>query len=156
MTGDLRVVFDCNVFLQAMSDTGAPSGQCVKLAFEGKAELFISRFVINELRRVTTRPKVVAKLRLSSDRIDQFLTAIERVATLIVNVPEFFSYRRDPTDAHYINLALAANAKLIVSRDRDLLDLMDRTKPEAADFNNRFPQLQILDPVEFLREVSAT
>jgi predicted nucleic acid-binding protein len=62
---------------------------------------------------------------------------------------------RDPDDAHYVNLALAADARLIVSRDRDLLDLMDSAKPEAAEFQSRFPALRILDPVGFLREIGA-
>ena len=67
--------------------------------------------------------------------------------------PEIFSYQRDPDDARYINLALAARATLVVSRDKDLLDLMDSTKPEAAEFQKHFPLLRILDPVGFLREV---
>jgi len=37
--------------------------------------------------------------------------------------------------------------------DKDLLDLMDSTKPQAADFQDRFPLLRILDPVSFLREI---
>lgn len=46
-------------------------------------------------------------------------------------------------------------AALVVSRDRDLLDLMDPTKPEAAAFQNLYRSLRILDPVAFLREVDA-
>jgi predicted nucleic acid-binding protein len=69
--------------------------------------------------------------------------------------PLVFSYQRDPDDAHYVNLAIAAQAELIVSRDRDLLDLMDPTKPEAADFQRRFPQVRIVDPVGFLVEIEA-
>ena len=53
-------------------------------------------------------------------------------------------------------LAVAADAKLIVSRDKDLLDLMDSAKPEAADFQARFPLLRILDPVLFLREIGGS
>jgi predicted nucleic acid-binding protein len=52
-----------------------------------------------------------------------------------------------------VNVALAANAKLIVSRDNDLLDLMHPVKPEAAEFQIRYPSLRILNPVGFLREV---
>ncbi len=80
---------------------------------------------------------------------------IEIVATLLAGFPETFTYQRDPDDAHYVNLALAADAKLIVSRDNDLLDLMDATKPEAAEFQTRYPSLRILSPVGFLREVAA-
>lgn len=68
---------------------------------------------------------------------------------------EDVTYDRDPDDAHYVNLALAADARLILSRGKDLLDLMDSTKPEAAEFQKRFPTLRILNPVGFLREVAS-
>ena len=50
--------------------------------------------------------------------------------------------------------ALAADAKLI-SRDNDLLDLMNSSRPEAADFQKLCPSLRILNPVAFLREIGA-
>jgi hypothetical protein len=46
--------------------------------------------------------------------------------------------------------------RYLVSRDNDLLDLMDQTKPEGKGFAERFPGLQILDPVAFLRALSPT
>jgi len=44
------------------------------------------------------------------------------------------------------------NSKLIVSRHKDLLDVMDWTKPGAVDFQTRFPLVRILTPVAFLSE----
>ena len=61
-------------------------------------------------------------------------------------VPDF---PRDPKDEPYINLALAANADYLVTRDNDLLDLMN-----DSDFRQQFPGLTILDPVAFLRVLS--
>ena len=155
MTAGVPVVFDCNVFLQALAAPRGPAGRCVELAFRGKVNLFVSPSVVAELRDVTSRPTVIAKLRLTADRVEEFFEAIEIAATVLAGFAEAFNYERDPDDAHYINLALAADARLIVSRDRDLLDLMDSTKPEAADFQTRYPTLRILDPVAFLREVDA-
>jgi hypothetical protein len=31
---------------------------------------------------------------------------------------------------------------------------MDRTKPDAADFQRRFPTLRIIDPVQFITEIA--
>ena len=153
MTTGARVVFDCNTFLQALSAPAGPAGHCVRLAISGMVNLFVSTRVLEELREVTGRPRVIAKLHLAADRVEEFFETIELAATLLDGFPEVFVYQRDPDDAHYVNLALAADAKLIVSRDRDLLDLMDLAKPEAAEFQKRYPTIQILDPVGFLREV---
>jgi predicted nucleic acid-binding protein len=60
-----------------------------------------------------------------------------------------FSCPRDPDDEPYVNLAVAAGARYLVTRDKDLLDLM-----EDADFRRRFATLAILDPAAFLLERS--
>jgi predicted nucleic acid-binding protein len=70
-------------------------------------------------------------------------------------VPAVFTYDRDPDDAHYVDLAVAAQAKLIVSRDRDRLDLMDDRRQDSLAFKRRFPSLRILDPVQLIRELEA-
>lgn len=60
---------------------------------------------------------------------------------------------RDPKDAMYLDLALAAGAEYVVSRDNDLLDLMTSPDPEPAAFRAAYPALRITDPVSFLRSL---
>jgi putative PIN family toxin of toxin-antitoxin system len=151
-----RVVFDCNTLLQALASPEGPAGQCVQLAIDGKVHLFLSPYVIEELRDVISRPKVITKLELITERVDEFIEAIQIASTILDGFARPFSYERDPDDAEYVNLAIAADAKLIVSRDKDLLDLMSASNPEAADFQRRFPSVRILSPVGFLREFEAS
>ena len=84
-----------------------------------------------------------------------FITALELVAVSVDSVPEQFAYERDPDDAHYVNLALAPEAEVLVSRDSDLLALADGTSAQGAEFRSRFPGLRISDPVAFLRGFEA-
>ena len=63
-------------------------------------------------------------------------------------MPLVFAYPRDPKDEPYINLAIAADADYLTSRDNDLLDLM-----QDPDFTTRFPGIQVLDPVSLVREL---
>jgi putative PIN family toxin of toxin-antitoxin system len=153
---DTRVVFDCNTLLQGLASPIGAAGRCVQLAIEGSIQLFISPFVLEELRDVASRPKVIKKLKFTPERLEDFLEAIQLASTALTGFPEPFAYDRDPDDAHYVNLALAADARLIVSRDKDLLDLMDESRVEGRDFKNRFPTLRILDPVRFLSEVDVS
>jgi len=155
MTTGTRVVFDCNTFLQSLAAPEGPAGRCVQFAIDRKVSLFVSPAVIAELQEVTSRPKVIAKLHLIPKRVDEFIDTVKIAATILDGFPESFVYQRDPDDAHYVNLALAADARLIVSRDKDLLDLMDSNKPEADEFQKRYPMLRILNPVAFLREIGA-
>lgn len=149
-----RAVFDCNILLQALGAPDGPAGRCVQLVFNGNVQLFISPTVIEELIDVASRPKVVRKFQITPDRLQLFVQTLHVAATAVTTINPVFEYNRDPDDAHYINLALAANARLIVSRDNDLLDLMSADLPEAQDFRSRFPTLQVLTPVQFLQQLS--
>lgn len=155
MSERTRVVFDCNTLLQGLASPHGPAGRCVQLAFDAQIELFVSSFVLGELSDVVSRPTVIRKLGLVSDRVEAFIEAVEVSATVLEGFAELFHYERDPDDAHYVNLALAAGAELIVSRDRDLLELMAAPTHDAIEFRRRFPALRILDPVAFLRDFDA-
>ena len=74
-------------------------------------------------------------------------------AVMINEIPRVFEYPRDPNDEPYINLAIAARAKYLVSRDKDLLDLMTATDFESKQFRQRFRFLRIIDPVDVLHEI---
>jgi predicted nucleic acid-binding protein len=60
---------------------------------------------------------------------------------------------RDPKDEIIIDLAVETEADYIVSRDKDLLDLMINFSVEAKEFRQRFRPLKIVQPIEFLRIV---
>jgi putative PIN family toxin of toxin-antitoxin system len=123
---------------------------------DGKVNLFVSPAVMEELRDVAGRPKVVTRLQLTVERTEEYLDVIQATASVLVDIREAFVYERDPEDARYVNLAVAAGADVIVSRDKDLLDLMNPTNPQGAEFRKRFPNIRILDPVSFLREIDET
>lgn len=156
MTASIRVVFDCNIYFQALISPGGPSGRCVSQALAERVQLFCSEFVVNEIQSTTQHPKLRSRFATLTDAaVKALISDIERVATFIDVFPEPFQYPRDPDDAHYVNLALAAQAKYVVSRDNDLLDLMNMTRAEAREFRSRFPSLEIIEPPQFLRELDA-
>lgn len=102
---------------------------------------------------VLTRPELQHKFPLlTQERAEELLEGLKERATFLESVPAEFSYDRDPKDEMYVNLALAAGAAYLVSRDNDLLDLMKETDT-GRDFRKRLPSVTILDPVAFLREV---
>jgi putative PIN family toxin of toxin-antitoxin system len=145
------VVFDCNVFLQAFLSDRGPAYGCLRMALDGHVRLAVSPVVLEEIRELPLRPKLQRFSAMSVERVERVLAQILPILTIIRDVPEVFQYARDPDDAHYVNLALAAGATTIISRDKDLLDLMDPSRPEAQDFRRQFPQLLIVTPEMFLK-----
>ncbi len=147
-----RAVFDCMIYLQAVANESSPAFACFRLVDDGQVLLCVSAETLAEVRDVLTRPALQAKFpRLTPDRVEAFLQNVEAKAIRITEIAKAFSHPRDPDDEAYLNLAIAAGAKHLVSRDKDLLDL--RNDP---DFRNRFPGLTVLDPVAFLQELSRT
>lgn len=151
----VNVVYDCNVFVQALININGPSGACIRLALAKDVSLFLSEPVLAEIRQAPAR-RATAKLGVTAARTETLIENLLTAAVIVTDVLERFVYSRDPDDAHYVNLALAVDAKLIVSRDRDLLSLMDPVQSDGRDFLARFPALRILDPVAFLRELGQT
>lgn len=129
-----------------------PAFACLQLVREGRVELCVSPAILAEIGDVLARPKLRKKLpSLTPGRVAAFLDDVSSIALFIPDVPARFRYERDPKDEPYVNLALAAGARYLASRDRDLLDL-------AGDegFRRAFPGLATLDPVAFLREIAST
>jgi putative PIN family toxin of toxin-antitoxin system len=155
-TNPERVVFDCNVFFQALTSPAGPAARLLELASSRDILLFVSVYAIDEIRDVTSRPHIVAKYRLEATVVANFIADISSFATYVDSVPHVFDFGRDPDDAHYVDLALAANARLVVSRDKDLLSLRDAGAAEGRDFMSRYPTLLILTPPEALKLIEAT
>lgn len=146
-----RAVFDCMMFLQAVVSPGGPALAAFERCEAGVCELLVSHDVLREVEDVLTRPELSRKFRrLTPGRASAFLSRVRGMAVLIEDVPLVFRYPRDPKDEPYINLALAAGAQFIVTRDNDLLDLAGQGE-EATRLRQLCPSLLILDPVAFLR-----
>jgi putative PIN family toxin of toxin-antitoxin system len=148
-----KAVFDCNVFLQALSNPLGPAGRCLQAAFDGRFDLLIDKPLIDELLDVTARLETQRKLRILPGRVAELLTELRLKAVSIDDVPEVFTYQRDPDDAHYINLAIVTGAFLVVSRDRDLLDLVDENNVDGRALRAAYPSMRILTPPQFLQVI---
>jgi putative PIN family toxin of toxin-antitoxin system len=146
-------VFDCMVYLQAATRPEGPARACLGMAQLGRIVLCISPAIRSEVADVLSRPKVRRKFpSLTSEAVAVFLGDIDALARCAAEVPRVVTLPRDPKDEPYLNLAVAAGAKHLVTWDNDLLDLM-ADNPQGADFRKRFPDLVILTPVALLREL---
>ncbi len=145
-----RAVFDCMVFLQGAGRPAGPARACFRLVDEGKVTLCVSADILAEVRDVLTRPRTQKKFPLlTPEWVEEFVKNVESKAVMIAGVPKVYTLDRDPKDEPYLNLAIATGATLLVSRDKDLLDLMNDEK-----FCQRYPALTILDPVAFLQTIT--
>jgi uncharacterized protein len=146
-----RAVLDTMIYLQALGSPGGASGAILARALAGVFEVVVSADTLAEVRDVLHRPKVRKNYpHVTDEDVTRFLTAVGAIAEVVPAVPAVFTYPRDPKDEKYLNLAVAASASVIVSRDNDLLDLMNPTNPDGVAFRTAHPTISILDPAAFL------
>ena len=151
ISGRLRAIFDCNTLIQAVAFENGPAARCVQLIESSRVELIFSRPTLVELRRVLGYDEVLAiSPNMTSERIGAFLQRLSFRATLVRRIPHVVDYPRDPKDEPYINLAIAAKADYLVSRDNDLLALMTGHSAECKRFRQITRPLRVVNPVAFL------
>ena len=148
-----RVVFDCPVYAQALINPTGPAAECLRACQNRRLLLFISSYVIQEIRELPG--KVKSRLGVTQGRVEALVQDLIKYAELVEHVPDVYSHPIDPDDSHYINLAAVTDSRLIVSRDRHLLNLMDTGRPEGQDFQRLFPDLIILPPDRLANELRA-
>src|SRR5262249_36645718 len=120
-----RVIFDCVVCLQGAAREAGPAGACFRLMRDGHITVYVSQSTLAEVAEVLNRPKSRQRFRtLTPERVEAFLRELQSAAVLVDQVPQVFTYSRDPDDEPYVNLALAAGAQYLITWDNDLLDLM--------------------------------
>lgn len=144
-------VFDTGIILQATISDKGPAAKALRLFDEEALTLFVSVKLLEEIQTVLTRPVIRHKnARYSDADIENLLARLKAKGTLIDPLPNHFQYERDTEDEHVINLAIEAKVEYLVSRDKDLLSLMDN-----AEFQGRYPDLIVLDPLAFLKSIEA-
>ena len=121
MSDTPRSVLDTNIVVAALLWNGPPR-RLLQSAIDEKLRLYSSRTLIDELTRTLARGKFAKRIALHDTSADSLIEDYLGLAELVVpaSVPRIC---RDPDDDHVIACAIAARAEIIVSGDRDLLDL---------------------------------
>jgi putative PIN family toxin of toxin-antitoxin system len=129
-----RVVIDTNVLVSSLFFTTSTPGLAVERAVT-KAQLIATTDTLRELIEKLHSPKFDRYVR--RERRDALL---ERVASLveIIDVLQSIRASRDPKDDRFLEAAVNGRADVIITGDKDLLDL------------NPFRGIAIVTPADYL------
>ncbi len=112
----MKVFFDTNVLVSAFATRGL-CADVLNLVL-AEHELVVGETVLDELREVLT-----SKLRISSDVADEAVAFLRGQAIVIRDAPLLDVTLRDATDMPILSEAVAAEADVLVTGDRDLLEV---------------------------------
>jgi uncharacterized protein len=112
-----KVVIDTNVFISAFGWGGKPL-RIIELLEKGEIRNCISEEILIELCSALAYPKINFPQKLQSD-ILEFILAYSDV----YESKEHLNITPDPKDNKFIECALSANAKFIITGDKGLLSI---------------------------------
>jgi len=124
---------------------------CIEQTNVGRVELIASSYLIAEIRSLPY--KIPPQYGVTIGDAERLADMVMNFATILDNIPHLYLHPIDPADSEYVNLALAADAKLIVSRDKHLLNLMNVKRSDGRQFRKLFPQLMITTPDAFAKQL---
>ncbi len=116
----LKVVVDTSVYIAAILTSGL-SEDVLRLIYQGYAELYCSDDIFQELEsRLADKP-----FNIEPGKVTLVLREIKSRARFVKTQPIKEGRLRDTGDLHILECAVAANANLIVTFDKDLLVLKE-------------------------------
>ena len=119
----MKVVLDTNVLLSGlMAPEGAP-GRILAAWLEARFDVVMSLEQLAEISRVLGYPKIHRKLKWDEQRIEQFLRQLYIRAEVIELDSTSVEVPRDPKDVPILATLTASGADVLISGDRDLLEL---------------------------------
>lgn len=116
----MKVFLDTNVLVSAF----ATRGLCADVLRQVLAEheLLVGERVLREVRRVLR-----VKLRVSQPAVDEIEQFLRTQTVVVATGTRALVKVRDADDARILAEAVAGGADVLVTGDRDLLDLADRS-----------------------------
>ena len=140
----MRVVIDTSVFVSAiLGHAGGASSQVLRRCLLKDLSPVMGTALFLEYEDVVGRRSIVDRSPLAETEIEELLDAFASVCTWTTVYYRWRPNLLDEADDHLLELAVAAGAETIVTKNvRDL---------RSGDL--RFPQIQILKPEQILKEL---
>jgi uncharacterized protein len=118
----MRLVLDTNVLISAFLWSGIP-GRLIDLAIEGHVQLFTSSALLTELDEILHRQKLERTVAATGFTPSGLYKRYQRLSHLVSARKFTQQICRDADDDAVLACALAANASMIITGDKDLLVL---------------------------------
>jgi len=120
----LKVVLDTNLFVSSLLVKAGPPARVLDAWRERRYLLVTSPSIIAEIRATLAYPRIQRKYAVSSQDVEELVALLEQDALLVPGDAEVAgAVPADPADERVLACAVDAQADLVVSGDRHLLDL---------------------------------
>ena len=138
----MRLVLDTNIVASGLLWDGTPA-RIIDAAQDGAIQIYTSRMLLAELASILKRTKFAKVVAASGLGIEDLVLGYAELALLVEPLPIPPTIIADPDDDHVLACALSAQADLIVSGDKHLLNL------------GIFQNIEIITAAQFMERIRA-
>jgi len=139
----MRVTVDTSILVRMNVKASGPARELLRF-FEAKETILVlSSFLLDEVARVLTYPRVSAIYRLSDEEVAQHVELLRSVSMMVTPVEGPPVVLADPNDDPVIYTAFAGDADVLCTIDRHFYE------PNVLSFCSRYG-IQVVDDVELL------
>jgi len=138
----IRIVIDTNIFLGAVLQPEKTCRRLLRHVMEGKYQPLMGEALFHEYEDILARDELFVKCPISPEEREELLNAFLATCEW-VNI--YYRWRpnlRDEADNHLIELAVAGQGEVIITRN-----IRDLTSGELV-----FDDFRIITPENFLKE----
>lgn len=118
----MRILFDTNVLARAHQRASGPARRALLHATRGTETFIISQYLLQELGRILTYPKLLNRSHFTPADIAEYLEYLAGVSVLVDPLPVPAHILRDQTDEPILGTALAGRADVLCTLDADFFD----------------------------------
>ncbi len=142
----MRVLLDVNILVRANEKSSGPARKLL-IELLRRHVVLTSADILIDLARVLRYPRMQAIYGLSEQQIYEYVQFLKMGCTLVLVNPTWNFPIRDLTDAPILRTAVAGEADVICTVDKDFYT------SEAADFCRQM-KIAVLDDVALLQRLS--
>ena len=116
-----RATLDTNVFIRALICNGNTANHLITLWLEKQYVLVLPRFVVEEVKKVASRPHLIEKYQYALNAVHELIDLLTQRA-VFVEIPYSYQLCRDRDDDPFVDCAIWGKVQFLVSYDNDILD----------------------------------
>ena len=113
------ITFDTSILVRATKRSNGPARKVIELlAANSNHVIVLSFFILSEVARVLSYPRLRALYRLTDDEIHEHLLFLQSICRIVEPQPGLPVVLSDPKDDPIVYTAVAAGADILCVKDR--------------------------------------
>ncbi len=118
----MRIVLDTAILVRANAKASGPARLLLERIASGQHQLILSPFLLDETERVLNYPRIQVLYGLSPAEIGEHIDLLAAAAEIVDPTPGEPVVRKDPHDDPVVYTAVAGQADVLCTLDRDFYD----------------------------------